>query len=117
MNATKLKSAIATKSRKLAIHLLIATAAAVPVRQCLATPVHVTTDAVSPELPNGSWALVYRLASEFQPGDVIAYQADSKLWVARYKSGTSSVIQLTRNNEQFEVPRNTAIGKVVLASR
>ena len=117
MNTTKLKSTMASKLKKLTIHLLIATAIAVPVRQCLATPVHVTTDAVAPELPNGSWALVYRLTSEFQPGDVVAYQVGSKLWVARYKSGTPSVIQLTRNNEQLEVPRNTAIGKVVLASR
>ena len=88
MNHMPAKSRFARILKKLALTVVIVTATALPVRQCIALPVRVPTDNVAPELPKGCRALVYRLASHFQPGDIVAYQSESQLMAARFVSAT-----------------------------
>ena len=111
------KTILLAKTRKFGISVLIAIAIIVPVRACLAMPVRVLTDALAPELPKGSWALVYRLGPEFKPGDIVAYDADSTIYVARYQSATADALRVSRRGQELEIPRNSLIGKVVLATR
>lgn len=113
MNRTKLLA----RTRKLAVCVLIAVVIGLPVRACIAMPVHILSDAVAPELPRGSWALVYRLGSELKRGDIVAYRADSKTFVARYQSATADALRVSRRGEGLEVPRERLVGKVVLATR
>ena len=117
MNNTPSKSRFARFLKKLALTVLIATAIALPVRQCIATPFRVPTDNVAPELPKGCRALVYRLASQFQQGDIIAYQSESQVMAARFVSAAGDSVNVARNNESSTIPKGTIIGRVVLATR
>lgn len=117
MNTTSIRSRLFTLLRKSARNLLIALVIALPIRQGVAMPVRVTTDSVAPELPKGSRALVSRLASDFRPGDIIAYKADSKVLVARFDSAISDVFHVSRNHDAWTIARSSVVGKVVASTR
>lgn len=117
MNQTHPTSAVARKARKLAVQVLIAVAIIIPIRECVAAPYRVQTASLAPELPQGSFVLVYRLASDLQPGDIFAYRADSKTLLARFESLSGSTLRANRNNQEFDVERQAIIGKVVAATR
>jgi signal peptidase I len=117
MNTSNLKQTIIRKAKKFAIKCIIAVVIAVPIRQCIAVPVRVPTGAVAPEVPPGSLALVYRLASDFKPGDIIVYRADAKFMVARCEAASSVSLHVSRYDQQLDVPRNAIVGKVVLSTR
>ena|SRR3954471_24816324 len=117
MNHTPAKRRFARILKKLALTVLIVTAIALPVRQCIALPVRVPTDNVAPELPKGCRALVYRLASHFQPGDIVAYQSESQLMAARFVSATGDSVNVARNNESSTIPRGSIVGRIVLVTR
>jgi hypothetical protein len=47
------------------------------------SPYHAVTDAVSPEIPQGSSVYVYKLARHFSAGDIVAYQQENKVMLGR----------------------------------
>ena len=103
--------------RKGIITLLIAVAIAVPIRQCLALPITVATDAVSPELRKGNFALVYRLASNFEVGDVLAYKQEGKIFVGRFVSSEEGQVLVSRFEQEKTVAQDSVIGKIVISTR
>jgi signal peptidase I len=111
------KTELGQKLKKLALSLVVAILIAIPVRECVATPVRAYTAAVAPEVPQWSWALVNRLVSRFQTGDIVVYRQDSKLWLARVKHSDHDSLSLSRNDEELTVERSKIIGKVILSTR
>jgi signal peptidase I len=117
MNPLPRQNSLARRAKRLAIQVLIALAIALPVRACVITPYRIVSDSMEPELKKGSLALVYRLTSEFQPGDIVAYQNGDTTFVARCESATPVGWKVSRRDEHLEVTREKIIGRVVLATR
>ncbi len=78
------------------------------------------TDAVSPEIPRGSYMLVYKLARTFGPGDIIAYRRDGKVIVGRVVEAgpRDGAVRVQRRQTSPEsVAAANIIGKVVFNTR
>jgi hypothetical protein len=117
MNTSNPKQAILRKAKKFAIWCVIVGAIILPVRLCVAMTVRETTSAVSPEIPQGSFVLVYRLASDFKPGDIVLCRIESGFRLARCEAVSGSVLHVSRFDQHLDVPRNEIIGKIILATR
>ena len=78
------------------------------------------TDAVSPEIPRGSWMLVYKLACTFGPGDIIVHRREGKFIVGRVVEAgpRDGVVRVQRRQASPEsVAAANIIGKVVFNTR
>ena len=78
------------------------------------------TDAVSPEIPRGSWMLVYKLARTFEPGDILAYWHEGKVLVGRVAEvePRDGVVRVQRRQAAPEsLAAANIIGKVVFNTR
>jgi hypothetical protein len=79
------------------------------------------TDAVAPNIPRGSRLLVYKLASAFYPGDVVAFrsiEAKTKLGIVQSINDGDGSLTVTRNGEpDVIVGRSKIVGRVVANTR
>jgi len=109
------------KLENLGISILVAVILAMVIRTAVAESFVAATDAVSPEIRKNSRTLVYKLASEYSPGDIIVYRNDDgKSMLGRVAASDKPASELTieRNNEPPEtIPLNNVIGRVILNSR
>ena len=109
------------KFKNLGISVLAAVILAMVIRTTVAESFVAATDAVSPEIRKHSRTLVYKLASEYSPGDIIVYRKDDgKSMLGRVVAFDKQAAELTieRNNEPNEtVPLSKVVGRVVLNSR
>lgn len=93
------------------------------IRATVAEPLYVTTDSVAPALRAGSRCLVYKLASDFQPGDVIVYRPAEHpnfQYLAIVQKGLDSSGTLTvvrRSSVPFTLPQSRIVGRIVLNTR
>ena len=99
---------------------MIAAAVAVPVafgvRSAVAAEFYATTDVVAPAVPRDSRVLVYKWASAFRPGDIIAYRAADG--AARVVSADAAAVTVSRAGEpSAAIPRGRVVGRVVLGTR
>jgi hypothetical protein len=101
----------------MAVQFGIAVIIAIPIRQCVAMPFHVKTAAVAPEVPQGSWALVNRLAMQFKPGDIIAYHDEGRVMLARVTAERGGLLSVTRDGKALDIDLDRIVGRVVLATR
>jgi uncharacterized protein (TIGR03435 family) len=77
-------------------------------------PFRAATDAAAPEIPRGSHFLVWKLARDFAPGDLIAYRNDGWANLGRVVSNQGGVISVNRNGKpDFSVSPADILGKVV----
>ena len=73
-----------------------------------------TTDAAAPEIPQGSRCLVWKLARDFVPGDLIAYRSERDVNMGRVVGNEKGRLTLRRNNEpDINVPHGAVVGKVI----
>lgn len=109
------------KFENLGISILVAVILAMVIRTTVAESFVAATDAVSPEIRKNSRTLVYKLASEYSPGDIIVFRKDDgKSMLGRVGSSDKPASELTieRNNVPPEtIPLNNIIGRVILNSR
>jgi hypothetical protein len=79
------------------------------------------TDAVAPNIPLGSRMLVYKLASAFRPGDVVAFRSaegKTRLGVVQTVDDGDGSLKVMRNGEPEQiVGRGKVIGRVVANTR
>jgi len=93
------------------------------IRATVAEPLYVTTNSVAPALPAGSRCLVYRLASDFQPGDVIVYRPaehPNLQYLAIVQKGLDSsgtLIVVRRSELPFALLPSRVVGRIVLNTR
>ncbi|MFA7237838.1 MAG: protein kinase, partial [Phycisphaeraceae bacterium] len=82
--------------------------------RALVMPTYVITgNAMAPELPAGSRILVWKLSSNFAPGDLIAYHDSASVKVGRVVQADDNTVVVNRNSQPDEsVDRSRIIGKV-----
>lgn len=119
----RLRTYFKKMGRKLPWQVGIALVLAFAVRFAVAEPFYVSGDGVTPLIPRGNRVLVYKLASSFNPGDVVVYRCDSRqyrLGIIRRESASGGWL-VERNagsaKEVQDVPRDRIIGRVFLNTR
>ncbi len=117
MNTSPRQNLFVRYFKRIALWAVIATAIVVPVRAYVITPYRIMGNSVEPELKTGSLALVYRLTSDFQPGDIVAYRNGQNTFVGRCESTTPENVKVSRRDEQAVISRQAIIGRVVLSTR
>jgi signal peptidase I len=117
MNTATRQNWFIRRAKRLALWALLAVAIVVPVRAYVITPYRVPGDSVAPEIKSGSLVLVYRLASDFQSGDILAYRHGENTYLGRCESVAPTSLQVSRKDEHVAIPRDLVIGRVVLTTR
>jgi hypothetical protein len=90
------------------------------VRIAVAESFSVSTDAIAPEVPKGAHLIVYKLASSFDAGDIVAYREGDKTYLGRVVAVDVAAHQLTvaRNAEPNQtVALDKIIGRGILNTR
>lgn len=89
------------------------------IRWAIAEPFYVPGKGVEPSIPQGSRILVYKLASVFRAGDVVAFRAlEGEVLAAIVKTDRGGVLTVSINGEaDREVPHARVIGRVVANTR
>jgi tRNA A-37 threonylcarbamoyl transferase component Bud32 len=73
----------------------------------------VTTDAVAPEIPQGSKVLVWKHPGHLSSGDLIIYKADGRANIGRVASADVDRVKVRRNGQaDAGIPRDAVVGKV-----
>ena len=117
------KGPVRTYLKKLKRGLPIAVAAclvlAVSIRWAIAEPFYVPGKGAEPLIPQGSRVLVYKLASVFRAGDVVAFRdLEGEILLAIVKTDQEGVLTVSRNGEaDREVSHARVIGRVVANTR
>ena len=89
------------------------------IRWAIAEPFYVPGTGAEPSIPHGSRVLVYKLASVFDAGDVVAFRdPGGDILLAIVKTDQGGVLTVSRNGEaDREVPHARVIGRVVANTR
>jgi hypothetical protein len=117
------KGRVRTSLKKLKRGLPIAVAVCLvlnfSIRWAVAEPFYVAGQGAEPFIPQGSRVLVYKLASEFRAGDVVAFRnLESQVLLAVVKTDQAGVLTVSRHGEaDREVPHARVIGRVVVNTR
>ena len=90
--------------------LLFALVSALVVWTLFLKTVRMQTNALSPEIPRHSRVLLYRQASSFEPGDIVAYRHDDgRAMLAR-------VLEIDKATRKIKVDRNDSDPKTIALS-
>lgn len=117
------KGRVRTTLKKLTRRLVVAVAVLVvlnfSIRWAIAEPFIVPSKALEPLIPQGSRILVYKLASVFRAGDIVAFRdLEGQKMVAIVKKEQGGVLTVSRNGEaDCEVAHGRVIGRVVANTR
>jgi hypothetical protein len=89
------------------------------IRGAVAQSFYVPGNGAEPSIPQGSRILVYKLASVFRAGDVIAFRdLDGKALLAIVQTDEGGFLTVSRNGEaDREVPHARVVGRVVANTR
>jgi hypothetical protein len=108
------------KARRLPVTLAIVLVLAFAVRWRVAEAFYAAGNSAAPAVPRGSRVLVYKLATNFNPGDVVVFRSDSGnayLGTVKREQPDGSLL-LSRNGWADQIaPRNRIIGRVFLNTR
>jgi hypothetical protein len=107
------------KLRKVVSITLAAGLVLLSIRWAVAQPFYVPGKGAEPLIPQGSRVLVYKLASVFRAGDVVAFRnLEGEILLAIVKTDQGGVLTVSRNGEaDREVPHARVIGRVVANTR
>jgi len=100
--------------------LLVAVAVALLLRTFVLQVYWAVNDSVRPEIPRGSYVLVWKLTGTYQPGDVIVYYDGGKAKLARVSQAGPNAegLRIERDGRPAQlVPATTVAGKVILNTR
>ena len=105
--------------RGLAIAAVVCLVLNFSIRWAIAEPFYVPGKGAEPVIPQGSRILVYKLASAFRAGDVVAFRSlEGQVLLAIVKTDQGGVLTVSRNGEaDREVPHARVIGRVVANTR
>jgi signal peptidase I len=116
MNPPSSRRSIPRWVKRWTFRVLIAFAIALPLRAAVIAPYRVMGNSTAPELRSGSWVLAYKLASDFQPGDLLIYRDGDSEFTARCEVATPETLKVSRNNVGLEIPRPRVVGRIVAAT-
>jgi hypothetical protein len=89
------------------------------IRWAVAEPFYVPGKGAEPSIPQGNRVLVYKLASVFRTGDVVAFRGlEGEKLLGIVKTDQGGVLTVSRHGESDrEVPHAQVIGRVVANTR
>lgn len=100
--------------RKQLKNVIIALLIAVPLRTWFVQSYVIKSGSMAPEIPQGSYVLVWKFSREFSLSDIIAYKHGDQTWVGRVVRVDHENVMVQRNGTPEEaVPKSLIIGKVV----
>lgn len=74
----------------------------------------VHSEAVSPEIPQGSLVLVWKPAPALTAGDLLVYRSSGRFWVGRVSDVQGDAVRVNRNRElDTPIPKQTIRGRVI----
>jgi hypothetical protein len=104
--------------RRYARHFLIFCAIALPVRVFALAPYRAVGDSLVPEIPKGSRVIAWRLAPQFEPGDIATYREGDHVFLGRVVRVGDDTITMTRADRVERVIARAAVtGRVILNTR
>lgn len=104
--------------RKIAISLAMALMIAFSIKAAVADLYVVRTTGVSPEVPEGTRVLVYKLSPEYAVGQIVAFQDGDLVKLARVTQITEQTLTVDRNDAPpQELPLDRLIGRVIVGTR
>ena len=96
------------------VQLPVAFVIAMVIRTFFLQPFRAATDSAAPEIPRGSHFLVWKLAHNFAPGDLIAYRQEGWAYVGRVARNEGGVVSVNRNGRSdIAVPPGDILGRVI----
>ena len=99
-------------------HCLIFCAIALPVRVFALAPYRVPNNSIAPEIPKGSHVIAWRLAPQFEPGDIATYRDGDHVFLGRVVKVADDTITITRADRVERVIARAAVtGRVILNTR
>lgn len=106
-------------TRRLPVAVATGLVLAVSIRWAVAEPFYVPGRGAEPAVPQGSRVLVYKWASVFRGGDVVAFRnLKGEILLGIVKADRGEVLTVSRNGEgDREVPHGRVIGRVVANTR
>lgn len=115
----RLRMLVKTRGRRFAVRLAVALLVLFSVRWAVAEEFYIASGSLAPVVPQGSRCLVYKLATRYQPGDVVVYRAGGNHFVASVVAvDASGALRVHRNNgPELTVPLTDVVGRVVLNTR
>ena len=100
--------------RKGAIQLLLGVAFALAVKARVLGSYRVSGDALSPEIPGGSYVLAWKPAATFRPSDLIVYRQDGRVLGGRVERSDTASLVVNRNGMPGErIARERVCGRIV----
>ena len=106
--------------RWLFLNGIIALVAVVPIRAAVAQPFYAATNAVAPEVPQGSRVLVYKLDASYQAGNIIAFRQNGRVVLGRVvnHNAASDKVTISRNDApNYDIDLSQIVGRVVFNTR
>jgi tRNA A-37 threonylcarbamoyl transferase component Bud32 len=95
-------------------NVIIAVLIALPLRAWFVQSYVIKSGSMAPEIPQGSYVLVWKFSREFSLSDILAYKHGDQTWVGRVVRVDHEKVMVQRNGTLEEaVPKNLIIGKVV----
>ena len=111
------------RGRRGVVAIAVLIIAFVVIRARVAEAFYVVGDSVAPQLPAASRCLVYKLAANFNAGDVIVYIPQDRPRsrflgiVTGLDPSTGNILIQRHATEQINVPRANIVGKVIANTR
>lgn len=102
--------------RRLFRNGIIALVAVVPIRAAVAQPFYAATNAVAPEVPQGSRVLVFKLDASYQAGNIIVFRQDGSVVLGRVvnHNAASDKVTVSRNDApSHDIYLSQIVGRVV----
>ncbi len=114
-----LRSRLTSLKKGLPLALAACLVLALSIRWAVAEPFYVPGKGAEPLIPQGSRILVYKLASDFRPGDVIAFHTPrGPILLGIVKANNGGVFTVSRNGEaDREISHAQVIGRVLANTR
>ncbi len=102
------------------VSISIGLALGVAIHTSVLAPYWAVSDAASPEIPQGSYVLVYKRATAYETGDIVVYRTDGKAMLGRVAQAgpVNSMLQIERRNHPPQpLFMFNVVGKVVFNTR
>ena len=115
----RVRTSIKKLNRGLPIAVAVCLVFVFSIRLAIAQTFYVPGKGAEPLIPQGSRILVYKLASMFRAGDVVAFRnLEGEILLGIVKTDQGGVLTVSRNGEaDREVPHARVIGRVVANTR
>jgi hypothetical protein len=106
--------------RSFTVSIAAAVLIAMLVKATIAESFYIATDAVAPEVPEGSRLIACKLCRSLTAGDIVVYRDDGTNLVGRVTAvdGAADTVTVDRNDQApVEIDREQIVGRVVAQSR